>query len=160
VPRYSLTINGRAETVEVPAGTPLLWVLREDLGLSGTKYGCGVGLCRACVVHLDGVVTPSCQLHIELVAGKTVTTIEGLSPDRSHALQRAWLVEDVPQCGYCQSGQLMAAAALLARNPKPSEDEIDTWMSMQLCRCGTYNRVRRAILRAAGELLAERENSG
>ena len=145
-----LTINGRKRTVEVEPDTPLLWVLRDALGLTGTKYGCGSGLCGACTVHLDGSAVPSCTVPVTAAANRRVTTIEGLSADRSHALQRAWIAEDVPQCGYCQSGQIMAAAALLAKSPRPSDADIDAAMAGVLCRCGTYQRIRRAIHRAAG----------
>jgi aerobic-type carbon monoxide dehydrogenase small subunit (CoxS/CutS family) len=145
-----LTINGRRRTVEVEPDTPLLWVLRDQLGLTGTKYGCGSGLCGACTVHLDGKAVPSCSIPVSAAAKRKVTTIEGLSADRSHALQRAWIAEEVPQCGYCQSGQIMAAAALLATSPRPTDADIDAAMAGVLCRCGTYQRIRRAILRAAG----------
>jgi aerobic-type carbon monoxide dehydrogenase small subunit (CoxS/CutS family) len=145
-----LTINGRRRTVEVEPDTPLLWVLRDQLGLTGTKYGCGSGLCGACTVHLDGKAVPSCMVPVSAAAKRKVTTIEGLSADRSHALQRAWIAEEVPQCGYCQSGQIMAAAALLATSPRPTDADIDAAMAGVLCRCGTYQRIRRAILRAAG----------
>ena len=147
---YSLIINGRRETVVVGGDTPLLWVLRDDLGLTGTKFGCGAGLCGACTVHLDGRPVRSCVVPISAVARARITTIEGLSVDRSHPLQRAWIAEQVPQCGYCQTGQIMAAAALLAKNPRPSDDQITQAMSGNLCRCGTYDRIRRAIHRAAG----------
>jgi aerobic-type carbon monoxide dehydrogenase small subunit (CoxS/CutS family) len=150
MPAYSLTVNGQRRTVTVAADTPLLWVLRDTLGLTGTKFGCGVAQCGACTVHLDGRPVRSCSTAITAAAGKRVTTIEGLSPDGSHAVQRAWIEEDVPQCGYCQSGQLMSAAALLASKPHPTDADIDAAMSGNLCRCGTYNRVRRAIHRAAG----------
>jgi isoquinoline 1-oxidoreductase alpha subunit len=156
MPAYTLTVNGRSHTLEAAADTPLLWILRDSLGLTGTKYGCGMGLCRACTVHLDGEAAFSCQIPIASASGRNVTTIEGLSPDRSHPLQQAWIAEDVPQCGYCQPGQIMSAAALLARTPAPSESEIDAWMSTNLCRCGTYSRIRRAIQRAA----AERKSDG
>ena len=152
--RVTLTVNGKPHTVDVEPDTPLLWVIRESLGLTGTKFGCGIGQCGACTVHLDGNAIRSCQLPVNLVAGKKITTIEGLSPDRvaaSHPLQKAWIEEDVPQCGYCQSGQLMAAAALLAKNPHPSDADIDTAMT-NICRCGTYNRIRRGIKRAAKEV--------
>jgi aerobic-type carbon monoxide dehydrogenase small subunit (CoxS/CutS family) len=149
MPEYRLRVNGELRTVTVDADTPLLWVLRDELGLTGTKFGCGGGFCRACAVHVDGAPAFSCRMRIDELGERRVTTIEGLSADRSHPLQRAWIAEDVPQCGYCQSGQIMSAAALLARNPDPSADEIDTWMSPNLCRCGTYNRIRRAIQRAA-----------
>jgi aerobic-type carbon monoxide dehydrogenase small subunit (CoxS/CutS family) len=151
VPEYSLTVNGQARKVAVAADTPLLWVLRDSLGLTGTKYGCGIGLCRVCTVHVDGEAVFSCQVPVASAAGRSITTIEGLSPDRSHPLQRAWLEEDVPQCGYCQPGQIMSAAALIARTPAPSDADVDSWMSANLCRCGTYNRIRRAIQRAAAE---------
>jgi len=144
-----LTVNGRAQEVEVAADTPLLWVLRDTLGMTGTKYGCGKALCGACTVHIDGTPARSCSIPVEAVAGKSVTTIEGLSSDRSHPVQRAWLEIDVPQCGYCQSGQIMSAAALLASNPKPSDADIDTAMAGNICRCGTYPRIRKAIHRAA-----------
>jgi aerobic-type carbon monoxide dehydrogenase small subunit (CoxS/CutS family) len=130
---------------------PLLWVLRDTLGLTGTKYSCGIGLCGNCTVHLDGEATRSCTLPVSQAAGKNVVTIEGLSPDGDHPLQRAWLEERVNQCGYCQPGQIMAAAALLAENPKPTDEDIDAAMSGQLCRCGTYQRIRRAIHRAVEE---------
>ncbi len=149
MPEYKLHVNGEPRTVRVDADTPLLWVLRDELGLTGTKFGCGGGFCRACTVHLEGEATFSCQLRIADVAGKSVTTIEGLSPDRSHPLQQAWIAKDVPQCGYCQSGQIMSAAALLESNPSPSDAEIDRWMSANLCRCGTYNRIRQAIQQAS-----------
>ncbi|MCA9506362.1 MAG: (2Fe-2S)-binding protein [Myxococcales bacterium] len=151
MPAYTLVVNGAPRELEADADTPLLWVLRDVLGLTGTKYGCGAGLCRACTVHLDGEAIFSCQLPIASVEGRSVTTIEGLSPDRSHPLQQAWIEEDVPQCGYCQPGQIMSAAALLERTPRPSDDEIDSWMAANLCRCGTYNRIRSAIRRAAAE---------
>lgn len=146
-----LTVNGQAYTVEVDDATPLLWVLRDSLQLTGTKYSCGVGLCGACTVHVDGVARRACTLPIAQAAGKAITTIEGLSPDGSHPLQQAWLAENVTQCGYCQAGQIMAAAALLAKNAHPSTDEIEAAMSGVLCRCGTYQRIRRAIERAAQE---------
>jgi aerobic-type carbon monoxide dehydrogenase small subunit (CoxS/CutS family) len=145
----SLTINGRPQNVDVPADMPLLWVLRDVVGLTGTKFGCGIGQCGACTVHLDGQTVRSCQTVASLAAGKKVTTIEGLSPDASHVLQKAWVAEQVPQCGYCQSGQLMSAAALLARIAKPTDADIDQAMSGNICRCGTYQRIRRAIHRAA-----------
>jgi isoquinoline 1-oxidoreductase subunit alpha len=142
-----ITLNGKAESLDVVPDTPLLWVLRDTLGLTGTKFGCGVAYCGACTVHVDGVATRSCVLPLAAVAGKSVTTIEGLSPDRSHPVQQAWITEDVPQCGYCQSGMIMAAAALLEHNPKPSDADIDHAMT-NVCRCGTYNRIRSAIQRA------------
>lgn len=148
----SISVNGKPYTVTVhDLNMPLLWVLRDLLGLTGTKFGCGVGLCGACTVHLGGVSTRSCQIPISTLGARAVTTIEGLSLDRSHPLQRAWIAEEVPECGYCQSGQLMAAAALLAKNPAPSDTDIDAALSGNLCRCGTYQRIRRAIHRAAQE---------
>ena len=144
-----LMVNGRTHSVDVDPETPLLWILRDTLGLTGTKYSCGAGLCGACTVHLDGEPARSCQVTVAQVAGRRITTIEGLSPDRSHPLQKAWLEEQVPQCGYCQSGHLMAAAALLAQNPRPSDADIDRALSANLCRCGTYPRIRRAIHAAA-----------
>jgi aerobic-type carbon monoxide dehydrogenase small subunit (CoxS/CutS family) len=147
-----LTINGKAHTVPIDDPTmPLLWVLRDLLGLTGTKFGCGVGQCGACTVHLNSVATRACQMPVSAVGDRAVTTIEGLSRDRNHPLQRAWIAEGVPQCGYCQSGQLMAAAALLASNPAPTDADIDAAVSGNLCRCGTYQRIRRAIHRAAQE---------
>lgn len=147
----SLTINGAVVEVEAEPDAPLLWILREHLGLTGTKFGCHAGLCGACTVHIDGEAQFSCQVFAADVEGKAVTTIEGLSPTADHPLQRAWLAEQVPQCGYCQSGQIMKAAELLASNPKPSRDEIKQHMSPNLCRCGTYPRIVRAIERAAEE---------
>jgi aerobic-type carbon monoxide dehydrogenase small subunit (CoxS/CutS family) len=147
---HSLTVNGRAREVDVPDDMPLLWVLRDVLGLTGTKFGCGINQCGACTVHLDGQAVRSCQVTVASAAGSEVTTIEGLSGDRSHPVQRAWIEEDVPQCGYCQSGQIMSAAALLERNPDPSDEEIDGAMRGNICRCGTYSRIRKAVHRAAG----------
>jgi isoquinoline 1-oxidoreductase alpha subunit len=147
----SFTVNGRAVTSAAPEDTPLLWVLREELKLTGTKFGCGAGQCGACMVHIAGERTFSCLTPVALVAGKSVTTIEGLSPGRLNALQRAWLAESVPQCGYCQSGQLMSAAALLAENPHPTREQIKDYMGTNVCRCGTYPRIVRAIERAAKE---------
>jgi isoquinoline 1-oxidoreductase alpha subunit len=144
-------VNGKPVTSSAPADTPLLWVLREELKLTGTKYGCGAGQCGACMVHIEGGRTFSCLTPVASVAGKRVTTIEGLSPGKLNALQRAWLAEAVPQCGYCQSGQLMSAAALLAENPRPSPQQIKAHMSTNVCRCGTYARIVRAIERAAQE---------
>ena len=145
----TLRVNGRARTLDVDPGTPLLWILRDSLNLTGTKYGCGIGQCGACTVHLDGVATPSCAIPVGRVGNRAVTTIEGLSPDASHPVQRAWIAEAVAQCGYCQSGQVMSAAALLSIRRAPSDAEIDEAMSGNLCRCGTYDRIRRAIHRAA-----------
>ena len=146
-----LKLNGKRVSVDVPPDTPLLWVLRDSLHLTGTKFGCGIGQCGACTVHIDGAAQKSCQFPVAAVAGKSVTTIEGLSADGSHAVQKAWIAEQVPQCGYCQSGQIMRAAALLAATPRPTDADIDRVMSENLCRCGTYQRIRRAIHRAAGE---------
>jgi aerobic-type carbon monoxide dehydrogenase small subunit (CoxS/CutS family) len=145
----SLTVNGKRHDVDVSPDMPLLWVIRDTIGLTGTKFGCGLSQCGACTVHLDGVPIRSCSTQVSRAADKKVTTIEGLSPATSHALQLAWIAEQVPQCGYCQSGQLMSAAALLAKNPQPSDTDIDTAMSGNICRCGTYQRIRRAIHRAA-----------
>jgi len=147
--RYNLIVNGKSYDADVATGTPLLWVLRDTLNLTGTKFGCGMGLCGACTVHLDGQAIRSCQTPVESVGAKKITTIEGLSTDGSHPVQRAWIAEQVPQCGYCQPGQIMSAAALLAENAHPSDEEIDRSMSGNICRCGTYQRIRRAIRRAA-----------
>jgi isoquinoline 1-oxidoreductase alpha subunit len=144
----TLQVNGNTEQVDADPNTPLLWVLREQLGKTGTKFGCGVAACGACTVHVDGESVRSCSYPLSLASGKTITTIEGLSPDRGHALQKAWIVEQVPQCGYCQSGMLMAAAALLKTYPRPTDAQIDAAIT-NICRCGTYHRVRRAIHRAA-----------
>jgi aerobic-type carbon monoxide dehydrogenase small subunit (CoxS/CutS family) len=148
--QFVLTVNGKRQVVDVAADTPLLWVLRDTLGMTGTKFGCGMAQCGACTVHLAGNPTRSCVTPVSAVGAQRITTVEGLSPDRSHALQQAWIAEEVPQCGYCQSGQLMSAAALLARNAHPSDDDIDEAMSGNICRCGTYERIRKAIKRAAG----------
>ena len=145
-----LTVNGRARTVNVDPDTPLLWVLRDELSLTGTKYGCGEGQCGACTVHVDGAAIRSCVTPVSSVARQKITTIEGLSPDGRHPVQRAWIEEDVPQCGYCQPGQIMTAASLLAFRSKPTDAEIDDAMSGNICRCGTYPRIRKAIHRAAG----------
>ena len=153
MPSFSLTVNGRPHVVNVAADTPLLWVLRDNLGLTGTKFGCGIAACGACTVHLDGEATRSCSIPISAVGSAKVTTIEGLSPvatAASHRVQKAWIAEDVPQCGYCQSGQIMAAAALLATTPDPTDDQIDSTMT-NICRCGTYQRIRAAVHRAAKE---------
>jgi aerobic-type carbon monoxide dehydrogenase small subunit (CoxS/CutS family) len=146
----SLTVNGKPYNVDVAADMPLLWVIRDVIGLTGTKFGCGLSQCGACTVHLDGNAVRSCSIPASTAAGKKVTTIEGLSPNSSHALQIAWIAEQVPQCGYCQSGQIMSAAALLAKTPKPTDDQINTAMNGNICRCGTYQRIHRAIKRAAG----------
>ncbi len=145
----AFSINGKSTSVDVAPDTPLLWVIRDTLGLTGTKFGCGMALCGACTVHLDGEPTRSCVTPVSALAGKKITTIEGLSKDRSHPVQKAWIELDVPQCGYCQSGQIMSAAALLARKPKPTDSDIDEAMAGNLCRCGTYQRIRAAIHRAA-----------
>jgi isoquinoline 1-oxidoreductase subunit alpha len=147
----AITINGKPYLVNVSPDTPLLWVLRDTRGLTGTKYGCGMGLCGACTVHLDGESRRSCQTPVGSVGTKKVTTIEGLSPDRSHPVQRAWIAEQVPQCGYCQSGQIMQAAAFLTKTPHPTHAQIDQAMAGNICRCATYQRIRRAIQRAAEE---------
>jgi isoquinoline 1-oxidoreductase alpha subunit len=151
MPRFNLIVNGEGYTVDAMEDTPLLWVLREKLGLTGTKYGCGIAQCGSCTVHLEGNAARSCTLPISTVEGKSITTIEGLSPDRSHPLQKAWIEEQVPQCGYCQSGQIMQAATLLEKTPSPTREEIVRHMDGNLCRCGTYNRIIRAIERAAEE---------
>jgi aerobic-type carbon monoxide dehydrogenase small subunit (CoxS/CutS family) len=145
----NLSVNGQSVSTDAAPDTPLLWVLRDHLNMTGTKFGCGAGLCGACTVHIDGVATRSCQTKLADATGKSITTIEGLSQDRSHAVQKAWMEIDVPQCGYCQSGQIMSAAALLKTNPNPSDADIDTAMSGNICRCGTYPRIRKAIHRAA-----------
>ncbi|MGO8831048.1 MAG: (2Fe-2S)-binding protein [Steroidobacteraceae bacterium] len=147
-----ITVNNQVLDVDAAPDTPLLWVLRDQLGMTGTKYGCGMALCGACTVHVDGVAMRSCVLPLRMLEGKAVTTIEGLSKDRTHPVQRAWIELDVPQCGYCQSGQIMSAAALLRSNPRPSDAEIDAAMAGNICRCGTYLRIRKAIHRAT-ELL-------
>ena len=147
----TLSVNGRLHTVNVPADMPLLWVLRDTLGLTGTKFGCGMALCGACTVLLDGEATRSCVTPVSGVGTRTITTIEGLAPAGDHPVQRAWIAEEVPQCGFCQSGQVMAAAALLATNPRPSDADIDAAMT-NICRCGTYQRIRRAVHRAAQEV--------
>jgi aerobic-type carbon monoxide dehydrogenase small subunit (CoxS/CutS family) len=145
----TLSLNGRDTTLDVDEDMPLLWVLRDIAGLTGTKYGCGMALCGACTVHLEGAPVRSCVTPVRAVSGKRVTTIEGLSSDNSHPVQRAWIELDVPQCGYCQSGQIMSAAALLAQNPQPTDADIDAAMAGNICRCGTYQRIRAAIHRAA-----------
>jgi len=145
----TININGTATDVDVDPETPLLWVLRDTLGFTGTKFGCGQGLCGACTVHLNGIAIRSCQTPVSAVGDAAITTVEGLSSDRSHPVQRAWLEIDVPQCGYCQPGQMMSAAALLATNPKPTDADIDAAMAGNICRCGTYVRIRAAVHRAA-----------
>jgi isoquinoline 1-oxidoreductase subunit alpha len=147
-----LIVNGTRRSVSADPEMPLLWVLRDVMNMTGTKFGCGIAQCGACTVHLEGKPIRSCSVPLSAAAGKRVTTIEGLAPDRMHALQRAWIELDVPQCGYCQSGQLMSAAALLARNPRPSDTDIDAAMDGNICRCGTYQRIRAAIHSAAGEV--------
>jgi len=150
-PQYTLAVNGTTRTVNVPADMPLLWVLRDTLGLTGTKFGCGIAQCGACTVLLDGEATRSCVLAVSAVGTRRITTIEGLSPTGDHPVQRAWITEEVPQCGFCQSGQVMAAVALLARSPRPTDTEIDRAMT-NICRCGTYQRIRQAVHRAAQEV--------
>ena len=146
----TLMIYGKSHRIDVEPEMPLLWVLRDVIGLTGTKYACGISLCGACTVHVDGEAVRSCVMPVSAAVGKRITTIEGLSADSSHPVQRAWIELDVPQCGYCQSGQIMAAAALLAKTPKPTDADIDRAMSGVLCRCGTYQRIRAAIKKAAG----------
>ncbi|CAM8648580.1 MAG: hypothetical protein RI960_1834 [Pseudomonadota bacterium] len=148
----SFNLNGSTVSVQSEADTPLLWVIRDEVGLTGTKFGCGAALCGACTVHLNGTPIRACQTPVSAVAGKKVSTVESLSADNSHPLQKAWIKHQVPQCGYCQSGQLMSAAALLSKNKNPSDADIDNAMSGNLCRCGTYNRIRAAIKDAAAEL--------
>lgn len=159
MPETSLTVNGKQEVVDAGPRTPLLWVLRDHLDLTGTKYGCGIGQCGACTVILDGNAVRSCQVLLSRAAGKRITTIEGLSTDRSHPVQQAWLAEQVPQCGYCQSGQILAAAVLLSSNPDPSDGEINDALSGNICRCGTYRRIRRAVHLAAELARKERRKS-
>ncbi|MEN8125152.1 MAG: (2Fe-2S)-binding protein [Bacteroidota bacterium] len=150
--KYDLKVNGKPYTVEVSPDTPVLWVLRDHLNLLGTKYGCGIGQCGACMIHLDGEPTKSCLLTVSLVVGKSITTIEGLSEDGSHPVQEAWKEIDVPQCGYCQSGQIMTASAFLEKNPKPSNEEIRDAMHDNICRCSSYNRIEVAVAKAAKKL--------
>ena len=156
----NLDVNGKSVEVDVDPETPLLWVLRDTIGLTGTKYGCGMSLCGACTVHLDGEPVRSCVTPVSSIGAQKITTIEGLSTDRSHPVQKAWIALDVPQCGYCQSGQIMSAAALLAKNPKPTDEDINVAMAGNLCRCGTYQRIRAAIHRAAGDTAAPGEAPG
>jgi len=148
----SFNLNGSTVSVQAEPDTPLLWVIRDEVGLTGTKFGCGAALCGACTVHLDGVAIRSCQTPVSSVSGKKVSTVESLSDNNSHPLQKAWIKHQVPQCGYCQSGQLMSAAALLSKNKNPSDSDIDAAMAGNLCRCGTYNRVRAAVKDAAAEM--------
>ena len=148
---FTLRVNSRTHQVDVEPDTPLLWVLRDAIGLTGTKYGCGIGQCGSCTVHIDGESVRSCQTEVSSVGNRAVTTIEGLANGALHAVQKAWIAEEVPQCGYCQSGQLMAAAALIAANPTPTDRDIDRSMNGIICRCGTYDRIRKAIHRAARE---------
>src|SRR5882757_10374638 len=150
--RLALEINGATQTVDADPAMPLLWVLRDLLNLTGTKYGCGIGLCGACTVHVDGEATRSCQVSVAAAAGKQITTIEGLGQNGLHIVQHAWIAEQVPQCGYCQPGQIMSAAALLTEKPHPTDSDIDDAMAGNLCRCGTYFRIRKAIHRAAQEM--------
>ena len=150
MPSYQLSVNGKPYTVEADAQMPLLWVLRDLIGLTGTKYGCGIAQCGACTVHLNGAPVRSCSFPVSAVGEQPVTTIEGLSKDNSHPVQRAWIAEQVPQCGYCQSGQIMSAVALLAGNANPDDEAINAAMNGNICRCGTYPRIRKAIKTAAG----------
>jgi isoquinoline 1-oxidoreductase subunit alpha len=150
--QFTLSINSKKFTIEADGQTPLLWVIRDEVGLTGTKFGCGMAQCGACTVHLDGVATRSCSFPVSAVGNKNITTIEGLSTDNSHPLQKAWIEHQVPQCGYCQSGQIMSAAALLKSNPHPTDAEIDDAMQGNLCRCGTYQRIRKAIHSASKEI--------
>ena len=147
--KYTIDINGKKTQVEAEPDTPMLWVIRDYVGLKGTKFGCGMALCGACTIHLDGQPVRSCQTPISTVKKKKITTIEGISDNIDHAVQKAWIEEQVPQCGYCQSGQIMSAVALLKAKPNPTDDDIDTYMSGNICRCGTYDRIRKAIHRAA-----------
>jgi isoquinoline 1-oxidoreductase subunit alpha len=153
----SLTINGRRHRVTAAPDTPLLWLIREHLQMTGTKFGCGLGICGACMVHIDGEALPSCQVRLREAIGKKIVTIEGLSTRNDHPLQKAWIIEQVPQCGYCQSGQIMQAAALLAHNRNPTRQQIVDHMKSVLCRCMTYRRIYRAIVRAAAEMRGEKE---
>jgi len=150
MPAFQLTVNGRIRTVDAEADTPLLWILRDTLGLTGTKFGCGQGVCGSCTIHLDGQAVKSCQTTLKEAAGHAVITVEGLSKDGSHPVQQAWLAEDVAQCGYCQPGMIMSAAALLKHKPHPTDTDIDEAFADHVCRCGTYPRVRKAVKRAAG----------
>ena len=154
MPEYKLTVNGLVRSVNVAANTPLLWVLRDSLGMTGTKFGCGISQCGACTIHIDGRAIRSCVTPVTTAAGKKITTIEGLSADKSHPVQKAWIEEQVPQCGYCQSGMIMTTAAMLAKNPTPTDADIDSALSGHICRCGTYPRIRKAIARAAKKTIA------
>jgi isoquinoline 1-oxidoreductase subunit alpha len=149
---YSINVNGEKRTVDVSADTPLLWVLRDSLGLVGTKYGCGIGQCGSCTVHLNGTAVRSCSLPVSTVKEAKITTIEGLSKEGDHPVQQAWMEVDVPQCGYCQAGQIMQATALLAKTPRPTDEQIETAMNGNICRCGTYHRVKEAIVLASSKL--------
>ncbi|AFN74297.1 Isoquinoline 1-oxidoreductase subunit alpha [Melioribacter roseus P3M-2] len=151
MPKYSIFVNGKTKTVEVENGTPLLWVLRDNLNLIGTKFGCGIGICGSCTVLIDGKAEKSCSVSIESVEGKSITTIEGLAENRNNPLLKAWIEVEVSQCGYCQPGQILAAAALLNENPNPSDKEIEEAMNEVLCRCGTYNRIKKAIKKVVAE---------
>ena len=151
MPDFTLLVNGKRLKVRADEDVPLLWVLRDNLGLTGTKYGCGIAQCGACTVHIDGVATKSCVTMVGTCVGKKITTIEGLSPNRSHPIQKAWIAEDVPQCGYCQPGMIMAASALIKQKKNPTDADIDSALSHNICRCGTYQRIRRAVKRAARE---------
>jgi aerobic-type carbon monoxide dehydrogenase small subunit (CoxS/CutS family) len=151
----TLTVNGKARSVDTEPDTPLLWVLRDDLELTGTKFGCGIGQCGACTVHLDGAAIRSCSMPVSAAAGRSIVTIEGLSANASHPVQQAWLIEDAPQCGYCQSGQIMAAAAFLKKTPNPTDADIDRGVT-NICRCGTYPRIRKAIHRAAAMMAGQK----
>lgn len=148
---FSLNINGKAQELNVDPNTPILWALRDHLNMTGTKFGCGIAQCGACTIHVEGVAMRSCQLPVSALEGKKITTIEGLSKDGTHPVQEAWLEHDVPQCGYCQAGQIMSAAALLKDNPNPSDTDIDTAMNGNICRCGTYTRIKAAIKTAANK---------
>lgn len=150
--QYTLDINGKKHSVEADGQTPLLWIIRDSVGLTGTKFGCGIAQCGACTVHLNGNAVRSCSIPVSAVVNQEITTIEGLSDDKSHPLQKAWIKHQVPQCGYCQSGQIMSAAVLLKNNPKPSDEDIDAAMQGNICRCGTYQRIRKAIHAASNEM--------
>lgn len=149
---YSINVNGESRNVDVASDTPLLWVLRDSLGLVGTKYGCGIAQCGACTVHVNGTAVRSCSLPVSAVGSSKITTIEGLSKDGSHPVQQAWMEVDVPQCGYCQAGQIMSAAALLSKTPSPNDQQIETAMNGNICRCGTYHRVKEAIVLASNKI--------